>query len=153
MLAASSLGLVPSSALAAKSATWAGKAPMPSGQRVAGMRSQTLQLGLSATSVVASDLKLVMVCTDSSSGAVRSAAFSLKSAERAALVRNRFALNFIARSGGWHVLVNLAGRLGSNGTGTALVEVTASGVTEGFNTIAERCSARANWRMGRTRSF
>ena len=125
---------------------------MPSGQSVAGMRSQTLQLGLIGNRVVASDLKLVMVCTNSVTGVKRSAAFSLKSAEHSAVASNRFALNFIARSGGWHVLVNLAGRLGSNGTGTALVDVTASGVTEGFDTVAERCSASANWRVKRARS-
>jgi len=30
--------------------------------------------------------------------------------------------------------------------------VTASGVTEGFDTIAERCGASANWRIKRARS-
>jgi len=151
-LAVALFGLLPSSSLAAKASTWSGKSAVPSGQKVAGMRAQTLQLGLTGSRIVSSDLKLVMVCTDSSSGAVRSAAFDLKATERAAVVRNRFALNFIARSGGWHVLVNLAGRLGSNGTGTAEVVVTASGVTEGFDTIAERCSASSNWRIKRARS-
>ena len=125
---------------------------MPRGHSAAGMRSQTLQLETRGSRVVASELKLVMVCTDSASGATRSAAFNLKSTERTSVVRDRFALNFIARSGSWHVLVNLAGRLGSNGTGTAEVVVTASGVTEGFNTIAERCGASANWRIKRARS-
>jgi hypothetical protein len=116
------------------------------------MHSQTLQLVTRGNRIVGSDLKLVMVCTDSSSGATRSAAFDLKATQRTAVARNRFALNFIARSGGWHVLVNLAGRLSPNGSGSAEVVVTASGVTEGFNTIAERCSASANWRMKRARS-
>ena len=152
VLAVASLGFVPSTSLAAKASTWSGKSAMPSGQAVTGMRAQTLQLGLTGSRIVASDLKLVMVCTDSASGAVRRAPFALKATQRASVVRSRFALNFIARSGGWHVLVNLAGRLGSNGTGAAEVVVTASGVTEGFNTIAERCSASANWRMKRARS-
>lgn len=152
LLAVTALGLVPSSAFASKASNWSGTAAIPSGQKVAGMRAQTLQLRLTGSRIVASDLKLVMVCTDSSSGAVRSAAFDLKATERTSVVRNRFALNFIARSGGWHVLVNLAGRLGSNGTGTAEAVVTASGVTEGINTIAEHCGASANLRIKRTRS-
>ena len=152
VLALAFLGLVPSSALAATASTWSGKAATPAGQTVAGTRAQTLQLRLTGNRIVATDLGLVMVCTDRSSGAVRSAAFNLKSTERAAITHQRFALNFIARSGGWHVLVNMAGRLASNGTGTAQVQVTASGVTEGINTVAESCSASASWRIKRGHS-
>ena len=152
VLAIAAIGLLPASALAAKPATWSGKVGNPGGQKVTGISAQTVQLRISGNKVSAGELKLVMVCTDSSSGAVRRAAFAVSSTERAPLIRNRFALNFIARSGGWHVLVNLSGRLGSNGDGTAQVQVTASGVTEGFDTVAEHCGASAKWRVKRAHS-
>lgn len=150
VLAVAAVALVPATALAAKSTDWSGRTANPGGHAVPGIGAQTLQLQIRSNRIVASGTKLVMLCTNSATATTRSAAFTLNATERGSLVRNRFALNFVARSGGWHVLVNLAGRLGANGRGSAHVDVTASGVTEGFNTTAERCSASADWRMKRS---
>ncbi|MCX6370676.1 MAG: hypothetical protein NTZ58_05420, partial [Solirubrobacterales bacterium] len=73
VLAVALFGLLPSSTLAAKATTWSGKSTMPRGHSAAGMRSQTLQLETRGSRIVAGELKLVMVCTDSASGATRSA--------------------------------------------------------------------------------
>lgn len=100
VLAVAAVALVPATALAAKSTNWSGRTANLGGHAVPGIGAQTLQLQIRSNRIVASGIKLVMIRTNSATATARSAAFTLNATERSSLVKDHFALDFVARSGG-----------------------------------------------------
>jgi hypothetical protein len=90
-----------------------------------------------------------MSCTDRTSGTQSDIAFDASSHKQATLNRNRYTLNFTEHSGGRTGYVQLSGTLGSNGTGTTRLHLTASGVDSETGATIEDCGATVRLRLRR----
>ena len=94
----------------------------------------------------------IMACTDTSDGSESDRAFFVFNGPTDALSLNRFSYSFSRSAGGRVGQIRLNGRLGSNGRGTARLNLTA--VARDFETdaVIERCQATVdfNLRRGRT---
>ena len=96
------------------------------------------------------NVQLIMACTDTQDGTESSRAFDARFRNRVALRRNRFSFGFSAMSNGRLGWVYMTGTLGSNGRGSAVVEVEA--VANGDEgAVIERCNGRARIALRRGR--
>jgi hypothetical protein len=95
------------------------------------------------------NVQVIMACTDRTSGTQSDIAFDASSRTQATLNRNRYALNVTERSNGRVGHVQLSGTLGSNGTGTTRLHVTASGVDSETGATIEDCGATVRLRLRR----
>ncbi len=101
---------------------------------------QTLMLSVTNGRVRISSMQVVMACTGGSGPEL---AFWVSSRPTVILRSNRFSFDFIESSNGGRTgRVRLSGRLGSNGRGTALSQISTANRPGG---AFERCSARVNF--------
>jgi hypothetical protein len=142
ILATLSLLAIPSAASAAPT-LWGG-----SGFNDLGPAYSLLSVRNGKASVT--NVQLIMACTDAEDGTESSRAFDARFRNYVPLRLNRFAFAFSANSNGRLGWVRLTGRLGSNGTGTALVQVEAT-ATGSEGEVVERCQGAARIRLRRGR--
>ena len=90
-----------------------------------------------------------MSCRDTEDGTYSDRAFDVANGPTDTLSQNRFEFNFNRSSGGRQGHIRLSGRFGSDGRGTARLDLTATGRDFSTNSIIERCQASVVYRMRR----
>ena len=105
-------------------------------------------LNVQSGRVSLTNVQLVLACTDTEDGTESERAFDARFRNRVNLRLNRFTMEFSALSNGRLGAVRMTGRLGSNGRGSAVVEVNAVGTGEGGE-VVERCQGRARIQLRR----
>jgi len=97
-------------------------------------------------------VQAIMSCRDTSDGTYSDRAFDVVNGPTDTLNRNRFGFNFSRSSGGRQGHIRLTGRLGSNGRGTARLDLTAVGRDFSTDSVIERCQASVEYRLRRGRA-
>jgi len=95
------------------------------------------------------NVQVIMACTDVATGRESDREFDTSDHTPATLHLNHFTLNFTAHSGGRLGHVRLVGTLRSNGTGTARLSLTATGIDTTTGATVERCQAAVQFRLHR----